>query len=55
MCMYELKDISNMDETGLFYSMALDRTIAKQQIEGSKKDKTRIAIAFTAMRKGQTN
>lgn len=33
---------------GLFYSMALDRTIAQRQIEGIKKDKSRIKLAFTA-------
>ena len=45
---YPLHDIYNMDETGLFYSMAPDRTIASRQIEGSKKNCTRITIAFTA-------
>jgi DDE superfamily endonuclease len=35
-----------MDETGLCYSLAPDRTIARQQIEGAKKDKTRITIAL---------
>jgi hypothetical protein len=44
---YEPKDVYNMDETGLFYNMAPDRTIASRQIEGSKKEKTRITIAFT--------
>ncbi|KAI1000312.1 hypothetical protein K3495_g7883, partial [Podosphaera aphanis] len=45
---FALKDIYNMDETGLFFRMAPDKTIAKRQIEGSKKDKSRITIAFTA-------
>src|SRR2546423_5551309 len=44
---YELHDIYNMDETGLFYSMAPDKTIAQRQIEDSKNDKTRITVAFT--------
>jgi uncharacterized protein CbrC (UPF0167 family) len=43
---YDLADIYNMDETGLFYNMSPDKTIAQRQIEGSKKDKTRITIAF---------
>ena len=34
---YDLRDIYNMDETALFYNMCPDKTIAKQQIEGSKK------------------
>jgi hypothetical protein len=45
--LYELRDVYNMDETGLFYRMAPDKTIATRQIEGSKKDKTRMTIAFT--------
>jgi len=44
---YCLSDIYNMDETGLFYRMTPDRTIASRQIEGSKKDKIRITIALT--------
>jgi hypothetical protein len=44
---YKLCDIYNMDETGLFYNLAPDTTIARQQIEGSKKDKTRITIGLT--------
>jgi DDE superfamily endonuclease/Tc5 transposase DNA-binding domain len=44
---YQLKDVYNMDETGLFYNMTPDYTIAQRRIEGSKKDKTRITIAFT--------
>ena len=45
--LYELRDIYNMDETGLFYRMSPDKIIATRQIEGSKKDKTRMTIAFT--------
>jgi hypothetical protein len=45
---YARKDIYNMDETGLFYRGALNRTIARNVIEGLKNDKTRITIAFTA-------
>jgi hypothetical protein len=44
---YPRKDIFNMDETGLFYNMAPDRTIASRQTEGVKQDKTRITIALT--------
>lgn len=44
---YQQKDIYNMDETGLYYNMEPDYTIARQRIEGSKKDKTRLTIAFT--------
>jgi hypothetical protein len=44
---YNRSDIYNMDETALFYNLAPDTTIARQQIEGSKKDKTRITIALT--------
>jgi len=34
---YSLCDVYNMDETGLFYAMAPDHTIASRQIEGSEK------------------
>jgi hypothetical protein len=44
---YALRDIFNMDETGLFYCMSPDRTIASQQIEGAKKDKIRLTVALT--------
>jgi hypothetical protein len=44
---YSHRDIYNMDETGLFYNLAPDKTISRRQIEGAKKDKTRITIGFT--------
>jgi hypothetical protein len=31
---YELCNVYNMDETGLFYNMAPNKTIARFQIEG---------------------
>ena len=43
---YEARDVYNMDETGLFYNLAPDTTISHRQIEGSKKDKTCLTIAF---------
>ena len=43
---YSPKDVFNMDETGLFYCLTPDRTIATRQLEGMKKDKTRISIAL---------
>ena len=45
---YDPDDVFNMDETGLFYCMAPDRTIAARQICGLKKDKTRITIVLCA-------
>ena len=45
---YKPCDVFNMDETGLFYCMAPDRTIASRQLEGMKKNKTRISIALCA-------
>ena len=32
---YDLENVYNMDETGLFYNLAPDKTIAQRQIEGS--------------------
>ncbi|KAE9047455.1 hypothetical protein PR001_g4203 [Phytophthora rubi] len=36
-----------MDETGLFYKLAPDKTIASRQIEGAKKSKVRVTVALT--------
>jgi hypothetical protein len=44
---YEPKEVYNMDETGLFYNLAPSTTISRRQIEGSKKDKTRLTIGLT--------
>src|SRR5437762_8585088 len=44
---YDLHDAYNMDETGLFYNMSPNTTISHRQIEGWKKNKTRIMVAFT--------
>ena len=44
---YGLANAYNMDETAWFYNMPPDTTISQNAIEGSKKDKTRITIAFT--------
>src|SRR5208282_626089 len=41
---YNLDDIYSMDETGSFYNMPPDTTIARPQIENHK---TRMTIAFT--------
>ncbi|CAG8700032.1 16226_t:CDS:1, partial [Dentiscutata heterogama] len=35
---YSLRDIYNIDETRLFYSIAPDHTITSCQIEGAKKN-----------------
>ena len=49
---YDPSDVFNMDETGLFYCMAPDRTIAARQIGGMKKDKTRITVALCSNSNG---
>ena len=46
MTQYETRDVYNMNETSLFYNLASDTTISRRQIEGSKKDKTLLTIAF---------
>ena len=43
---YASNDIYNMDEIDLFYNFAPDKIIVQRQIEGAKKDKTRITIGF---------
>lgn len=45
---YKASDVFNMDETGLFYCMAPDRTIASRQLGGMKKDKKRMTVALCA-------
>jgi hypothetical protein len=49
---FDPSDVFNMDETGLFYCMAPDRTIASRQLGGMKKDKTRITVALCANSNG---
>ena len=43
---YSLHDIFNMDETGLYWKTALDKTLAHQQLPGNKKVKARITAAL---------
>jgi hypothetical protein len=48
LCMkYARRDIFNMDETGLFWKMAPNRTLATEALSGGKKSKDRITLAFT--------
>jgi hypothetical protein len=44
---YASKDIFNMDETGLFWKLQPDRSLATCQTSGGKKSKDRITIALT--------
>ncbi|KAG7444089.1 uncharacterized protein BT62DRAFT_921374 [Guyanagaster necrorhizus] len=44
---YELCDIYNMDETGLFYSMSSDCGFANKNHSGVKKSKVHLTYAFT--------
>ncbi|KAL6498035.1 hypothetical protein OROGR_028432 [Orobanche gracilis] len=41
---YEWKDIYNMDETGLFYRLQADNSLATKQLEGRKQNKERITV-----------
>jgi hypothetical protein len=45
---YELRDILNMDETGLNWKRTPDRTLATKSHSGTKKSKDRITIALTS-------
>jgi hypothetical protein len=45
---YPLERIYNMDETGLFYRLEPDRSLATQRLSGRKKDKERLSIALCA-------
>ncbi|XP_055800418.1 CENP-B homolog protein 2-like [Solanum dulcamara] len=43
---FELKDIYNMDEIGLFYRLKADHSLAIKQLEDRKKNKERITLAL---------
>ncbi len=45
---YVWKDIYNMDETGLFFRMQADHSLATKQLEGKKQSKERITVAVCA-------
>lgn len=45
---YELCDIYNMDETGLFYRLQPNSTLATAPVRGTKKSKDRITVALCA-------
>ena len=45
---YPPERINNMDETGLFYRLEPDRTLATKRISGRKKNKERLSIALCA-------
>ncbi|KZT53130.1 DDE-domain-containing protein [Calocera cornea HHB12733] len=44
---FTLRDIFNMDETGLFGKMPPNRTLATKQMSGRKTEKHRLSYAFT--------
>ena len=41
---YLLKDVYNMDETGLFWKATLDTTLATETLLGTKKQKARVSL-----------
>lgn len=43
---FDPNDVYNMDETGLYYCLAPNRTIASGRVSGFKKVKTRMSIAL---------
>uniref|UniRef100_A0A8C0Z9I1 CENP-B homolog protein 2-like n=1 Tax=Cyanistes caeruleus TaxID=156563 RepID=A0A8C0Z9I1_CYACU len=43
---FAMKDVFNMDETGLFYRLQPDRSLATKQLEGKKQDKERLTIVI---------
>ena len=52
---YNPNDILNMDETGLFWKMSLDRTLATKAASGGKKSKDQITAALTSNATGTDN
>ncbi|KAL3693992.1 hypothetical protein R1sor_007643 [Riccia sorocarpa] len=45
---YEPDDIFNMDETGLFWQLEPNRTLATRAVSGKKKSKNRFTVALTS-------
>ncbi|XVF51243.1 hypothetical protein PTKIN_Ptkin04bG0168800 [Pterospermum kingtungense] len=43
---FEMKDVFNMDETGLFFRLQVDHSLATKQLEGKKQDKERLTIVI---------
>ncbi|KAH1228178.1 CENP-B 2 [Glycine max] len=43
---FPMKDIFNMDETGLFYRLQADHSLATKQLEGRKQDKERLTVVI---------
>ena len=39
-----MKDVFNMDETGFFYRLQADHSLATKQLEGRKQDKERLVL-----------
>ena len=40
------RDVHNMDETGLFYRLQADHSLATKQLEGKKQDKERLTVVI---------
>ncbi|CAA7037302.1 unnamed protein product [Microthlaspi erraticum] len=43
---FPMKDVFNMDETGLFYRLQADHSLATKQLEGKKQDKERLTVVI---------
>ena len=43
---FPMKDVFNMDETGLFYRLQADHSLATKQLEGRKQDKERLTVVI---------
>ncbi|KAL4339691.1 hypothetical protein GQ457_08G036670 [Hibiscus cannabinus] len=43
---FSKNDVFNLDETGLFYRLQADHSLATKQLEGRKQDKERLTIAI---------
>jgi hypothetical protein len=50
---YGEENTLNMDETGLFWKLSPDRTLATQSGSGGKKSKDRVTLAFTCSAAGE--
>ncbi|CAK8567217.1 unnamed protein product [Lathyrus sativus] len=43
---FPMKDVFDMDKTGLFYRLQDDHSLATKQLEGRKQDKERVTVVI---------
>ncbi|KAL2227918.1 UNVERIFIED_CONTAM: Tigger transposable element-derived protein 4, partial [Sesamum indicum] len=52
---FSMKDVFNLDEIGLFYSLQADHSLTTKQLEGRKQDKERLTVVICYNKDGLEN